>query len=74
MRNSTGNADNKSTKAGQNDRTKERRFNMQEQKWKGNTRKITIQLEEINLKVLVKEGRLKRYRQKVKYTDKTILD
>ena len=28
--------------------------------------KITVQLEEINQKVLAKEGRLKRYRQKVK--------
>ena len=28
--------------------------------------KITVQLEEINKKVLAKEGRLKRYRQKVK--------
>ena len=28
--------------------------------------KITMQLEEINQKVLAKEGRLKRYRQKVK--------
>ena len=28
--------------------------------------KITVQLEEINQKVLVKEGRLKRYRQSVK--------
>ena len=28
--------------------------------------KITVQLEEINRKVLAKEGRLKRYRQRVK--------
>ena len=28
--------------------------------------KITVQLEEINQKVLAKEGRLKRYRQRVK--------
>ena len=28
--------------------------------------KLTIQLEEINQKVLAKEGRLKRYRQRVK--------
>ena len=28
--------------------------------------KITVQLEEINQKILVKEGRLKRYRQRVK--------
>ena len=28
--------------------------------------KITVQLEEINQKILAKEGRLKRYRQRVK--------
>ena len=39
---------------------------MWEQKGKGNTRKITIQLEEIKQKVLAKEGRLNRYRQRVK--------
>ena len=38
---------------------------MQEQKGTGYTRKI-IQFEEINQKVLAKEGRLKRYRQRVK--------
>ena len=31
----------------------------------GNMGKITIHLEEINQKVLTKEGRLKRYRQRV---------
>ena len=35
-------------------------------KRKGNTTKITIQLEEINQQVLSKEGRLKRHQQKVK--------
>ena len=49
-------------KTGQNDRTKERSRNVLEQKGKGNTRKITVQLEEINQKVPVKKGRLKRYR------------
>ena len=39
---------------------------MWEQKAKGYIRKITIQLEEINQKVLAKEGRLKRYRLRVK--------
>ena len=39
MGNSTGNTDKKSTKAGQNDKTKERRWNMYEQKGKGNTKK-----------------------------------
>ena len=36
---------------------------MLEQKGKGNTRKITVQLDDINQKVLAKEGKLKRYRQ-----------
>ena len=36
---STGNADKKSTKTGRNDKTKERRWNMWEQKGKGNTSK-----------------------------------
>ena len=65
MGNSTGNANKKPTETGQNDKTKKRRCNMREQKRKGNTRKI-IQLEEINQKVLAKEGRLKRHRQRVK--------
>ena len=65
MGNSTGNANKKPTKTGQNDKTKERRWNMREQKGKATREKI-IQLEEINQKVLAKEGRLKRYRQRVK--------
>ena len=63
MGNSTGNTDKKSTKTGQNDKTKERRWNMWEQKGKCNTRKNN---RTINQKVLTKEGRLKRYRQRVK--------
>ena len=55
----------KNTKTGQNDKTKERHWNIREQKGKGNKRKI-IQLEEINQKVLAKERRLKIYRQRVK--------
>ena len=39
---------------------------MWEQKEKDNKRKITVKLEEINQKVLAKEGGLKRYRQRVK--------
>ena len=35
-----------------------------------NKKKKTVQLEEINKKVLSKEGRLRRYRQRVKNTDK----
>ena len=66
MGNSIGNADKKSTKTGQNDKTKERFWNMWERKGIRNTRKKTVQLEEINQKLLTKEGRLKRYRQRVK--------
>ena len=46
MGNSTGNADKKSSKTGQKDKTKDRRWNMLGTKRKGNTRKI--QLEEID--------------------------
>ena len=35
-------------------------------KEKATQEKLTIQLEEINQKVLAKKGRLKRYRQRVK--------
>ena len=41
------------------------------QKGKGIKRKMTMQLEEINQKVLAKEGRLKKYRDSVNNTDKT---
>ena len=37
-----------------------------DRKEKATQEKITIQIEEINQKVLVKEGRLKRYQQRVK--------
>ena len=40
----------KSMKTGQNDKTKENSWDIQRQKGKGNTRKITIQFEEINQK------------------------
>ena len=67
MENSAENADKKATKTGKNNKTKKKRWNMLGQKEKKATQeKITIQLEEINQKVLVKEGRLKRYRQRVK--------
>ena len=50
-----------------NDKTKERSWNMREQKGKKKkTREKIIQLEGINQKVLAKEGRIKRYRQRVK--------
>ena len=39
---------------------------IRDRKEKTTPEKLTIQLEEIYQKVLVKEGRLKRYRQKVK--------
>ena len=58
MGNSTGNANKKPTKTGQNDKTKR----SWEEKGKDNTREKTVQLEEINKK----EGRLKRYLQRVK--------
>ena len=67
MENSTGNANKKSTKTGQNDKTKERRWNMwRQKKGKAIQEKVTIQFEEINQKILAKEGRLKRYRQRAK--------
>ena len=56
----------KSTKTGQDDKTKENAGTRGDEKEKSNTRKISIQLEENNQKVLTKEGRLKRYRQRVK--------
>ena len=66
MGNSAGTADKKSTKTGQNGKTK-RSWYMWEQNGKDNKRKkITVQLEEINQKVMAKERRLKRYRQRVK--------
>ena len=60
---STRNSDKKSTKTGKNDKTKEKRWKNLEQKRKDNTRKA---YKGINQKVLAKEGRLKRYRQRVK--------
>ena len=66
MGNSTGKAAKTSTKTGQKDKTKERRWNRWKQKGKGNTRKIPVKHEEINQKVHVKEGKLKRYRQRLK--------
>ena len=39
---------------------------MWEENGKDNKRKIRVKLKEINQKVLAKEGRLKRYRQRVK--------
>ena len=66
MGNLTGNADKKSTKTGQNDKTIENAGICRNKKEKATQEKIAIQLEEINQKVLAKERRLKRYRQRVK--------
>ena len=55
----------KNTKSSPND--EERRWNKRGgEKEQDTWGKITVQLEEINQKVLAKEGRLKRYRQRVK--------
>ena len=62
MGNSTGNPDKKNTKTSQNDE-KMRGVEISGGKGTGNTGKITVQIEEINQKVLAKERRLKRYRQ-----------
>ena len=45
---------------------KQRKNTLRTKRKKQHKRKLTIQLEEINQKVLAKEGRLKRYQQKVK--------
>ena len=69
MGNLTGNADEKSTKTGKNDKTKKNvrtsRDKRKRQHKKKNKNKI-IQLEEIDKKLLAKDGRLKRYQQSVK--------
>ena len=62
MGSSTGNSDKESTKTGRDGKI-ERSW---EKNGKDNTRKITVQLEEINQKVQAKEGRLKRYRPRIK--------
>ena len=66
MQNLTGNTYTRSTKTGQNNETMERCWNMLEEKGKATQEKITVQLEEINQKVLAKEGRIKRFRRRVK--------
>ena len=55
MGSTTGNADKKSTKTGQNGKTK-RSWSMREENGNDNTRKITIQLEKKPQKVLAKKG------------------
>ena len=56
----------KSTKTGQNDKTKQRRWNMLEQKGKGNTRKNNSTTWGNKPIILAKEGGLKRYRPRLK--------
>ena len=56
---------NKSTRTGQNDKTKDPGM-FRNKKERATQEMITVHLEEINQKVLAKEGRLKRYRQRVK--------
>ena len=65
MRNSTGNADRKSEKTGENDKTKKNAGTCTDEKEKSiqkNAQK-TIKLKEINQKVLVKGVKFIRYRQ-----------
>ena len=66
MGNSTGNANIKTTKTSQNDKKKNGVEISGNKKEQATQEKITVQLEEINQKVLAKEGSLKRYRQRVK--------
>ena len=70
MGNSSENADKKSMTTSKNDKNKGKRWKMLAQKGKSNTRKMTIQLVEINQKVLAKEGKLKRYRTEQNNKDK----
>ena len=67
MVNSTGNADKKNLRKHAK-KTKQRKDAgiRRNKKEKVTQEKITIQLEEINQKVLEKEGRLKRYQQRVR--------
>ena len=67
MGNSTGNANNKTTKTSQNDKKKRDAEINRNKKELATQEKITVQLEEINEKVLAKERRLKWYRQRVKH-------
>ena len=61
MGNWTGNADNKFTTTSKNGKTEKRLEYVEKKRKKATQVKQKIQLEEINQKVLVKEGRLKRY-------------
>ena len=63
MGNQTGSTDQKSTATSINAKTDEKR-NMREREEKDNKKQM-IKLEEIHQKVLAKEGRLKRYRDRI---------
>ena len=62
--NSTGKVDKKYTTTSENDKTEGERWNMRQKK--AMQVKQTIQLEEIKLKVLTKDRRLKRYWNRIK--------
>ena len=64
--NSTWNTNKKTTKTSQNDKKKRGAEISGNKKEQATQEKKIVQLEEINQKVLGKEGRLKRYRQRVK--------
>ena len=66
MGNSTGNTDKKATKIGKMIKQRKNAGIYRDKKGKATQEKITIQLEEINEKILAKQGRLKRYRQRLK--------
>ena len=66
MGNSTGNANRNLRKQVKMIKQRKDTGTCRDKKEKATQRKIKIQLEEINQKVVVKKGRLKRYRQRVK--------
>ena len=63
MENYIGNIDKKSTTTSRNAKTDEKRW---DKKKKGTQLKQTVRFGEINQKVLEKEGRLKRYQDRIK--------
>ena len=65
IENSTGNTDKNLRKQAKMIKQRKDAGTCKDKKKKATQEKITIKLEEINLKFLAKEGRLKRYRQRV---------
>ena len=63
---SARNSDRKPTKTTESDKRKKKAEMNRNRREKTTQEKLTIQLEEIYQKVLAKEGRLKRYRQRVR--------